>query len=84
MSGALRHDVPMFRRLAARLDALPRAVLPVAVGLIALLIRAWVLPEQRADNPLYTLAILDDRTYLDLAAALNSDAVARPWFRRPH
>ena len=83
MAGALRHHVPMFRRIADRLDALPRAALPAAVGVVALLLRLWVLVDQRADNPLYTLAILDDRTYLDLAAAVRDASDPQPWFLAP-
>jgi len=73
----------MLRRLADRLDALPRAALPLTVAAVALLVRLWVLFDQRAGNPLYTLAILDDRTYLDLAVAVRDGSEARPWFLAP-
>ncbi len=73
----------MLRRFADRLDALPRAALPLTVAAVALVIRLWVLFEQRGANPLYTLAILDDRTYLDLAIGLRDGSASRPWFLAP-
>ena len=71
------------RQMTERIEAVPRAALPFVVGLVALAIRLWVLFEERAGNPLFRLAILDDAEYLRLAAAVTGDAPGQPWFLAP-
>ncbi len=66
-----------------RLSTSARWRLPVVVGVVALALRLWVLFEERAGNPLFRLAILDDGQYLDLAAAYADGSPARPWFLAP-
>lgn len=56
----------------------------VATCAVALLVRVLELVQQRAGNPLFELAILDDRNYLDLARELASGSGgATSWFLAP-
>ncbi len=67
-----------------RLGRLPAWVLPAASAGAALLIRIWTLLEQRAANPLFRTAILDDRFYLDLAGGVPGGPADDPaWFLAP-
>jgi tetratricopeptide (TPR) repeat protein len=66
-----------------RLEGGPRWRLPVVVGAVALATRLLVLFDQRADNPLFTLGILDDGLYLQLAAGLTDGSDPRAWFLAP-
>jgi len=59
----------MVPRWAGRLETARPWVLPAIVAIFALVIRLWVLFEQRSGNPLFRLAILDDGLYLDLVEA---------------
>lgn len=71
-------------RFRARVESWPAVLLPVSIAVIASVVRAVTLVQERAGNPLLRLAILDDRNYLDLArAVLNGEASDRPWFLAP-
>ncbi len=71
-------------RLRERLDAAPCWVLPAAVGLVSLVVRGATLAQQRASNPLFSQAILDDRLYLDLAGAvIDGSSSGQAWFLAP-
>jgi 4-amino-4-deoxy-L-arabinose transferase-like glycosyltransferase len=57
------------------------ALVPAALSLA---LRLWALAEERAANPLFTLAILDDRNYLDTAAKIAAgEAGDDAWFLAP-
>ncbi len=74
----------MLRRAVVRIEALPRAALPLVVGVVALAARLWVFADMRSGNPLAHVAILDDRIYLDMAEAVrDGSAAGRAWFLAP-
>jgi 4-amino-4-deoxy-L-arabinose transferase-like glycosyltransferase len=71
-------------RLESRLASLPRWALPAAASVAAFAVRAWTLVEERAGNPLFRVAILDDAVYLRLAEGVRTGAdAARGWFLAP-
>jgi tetratricopeptide (TPR) repeat protein len=75
--------IDVWRWRLERIEEGPRWALPSAVGVVALVVRLWVLLDQRGGNPLFRLAILDDRQYLELAAAVTEGAPGQPWFLAP-
>ncbi len=58
-------------------------LIAAAVAVVAASLRVWTLWEQRDGNALLTLAILDDRSYLELAAAMKNEPSGQPWFLAP-
>lgn len=58
----------------------PAWLMPVVVGVTSLALRFWTLDQQRAGNPLFRTAILDDQRYLDI---VTGNAPSQAWFHGP-